>query len=69
MMVKAFLSLTQIIFKTIFLDILRFSFTFSIFCPYINKDGTVRLSVLNKDGLGIVWNGGEMYEINEEEVG
>lgn len=35
----------------------------------INKDGTVRLSVLNKDGLGIVWNGGEMYEINEEEVG
>lgn len=35
----------------------------------ISEDGTVRLSVLNKDGLGIVWNGGEMYEINEEEVG
>ena len=34
----------------------------------INKDDTVRLSVLNKDGFGIVWDGGKMYEINEKEV-
>lgn len=32
----------------------------------INKDGTVSLSVLNKDGYGIKWEGWEMTELTNE---